>query len=490
MSSQKTTVNKELYEKYSKLIDQLYEFRDKYYILNPKSNNESRIADLNKKLDEILNELDNIREEFNSQSNYLLLIGRANNVLPEYNQKAFDALSKAVKLDAKCYEAWNYLGECYWKNRDFEASRNCFLKSLNIEKNKHSLRGLSMVTRQLANRRAQNVADVSENSNSNNKENSTNQQATVNDPNTLIDESVTYAKEAVQLDIKDGMSWYILANSYLAQFFSGQHKSELIKHCISAYKFALKDEQASLQSDLYFNKSMISLYEEDWNDVLYCLDRTLQLDPNWKEPYDTLVGVLDYLTQIQESIDAKGKLKAKKFQSLISGLSESDAGGYSAALTNSTSTQNETDENENKKNLKMSLVTLKDLNKGVNRNKLLIGKVISGMPKRNFDMICFTCCIADQNGDCVGLTIYNLVQGEGVIIGDSIAIPEPYLEQFDFNYKPSESLNNNEYELKNEYKFKFNSIRVSYPHILVVNGKKWTKDKVSTAKFVPTVLDD
>lgn len=72
-----------------------------------------------------------------------------------------------------------------------------------------------------------------------------------------MDESIKYAKESLQLDVKDGMSWYILANCYVAKFFSPfvQQNSVLLKQAISAYNLALKDESvASFQSDLYFNK--------------------------------------------------------------------------------------------------------------------------------------------------------------------------------------------------------------------------------------------
>ena len=43
---------------------------------------------------------------------------------------AQEALSKAVKLEPKLIEAWNCLGECYWKNGQVEAARNCFVGAL------------------------------------------------------------------------------------------------------------------------------------------------------------------------------------------------------------------------------------------------------------------------------------------------------------------------------------------------------------------------
>ena len=65
------------------------------------------------------------------KAEYLMLRGRALNVLPQYSREAEDCLSKAVKLDPKLAEAWSYLGECYWKNNQVELARSCFVGSLN-----------------------------------------------------------------------------------------------------------------------------------------------------------------------------------------------------------------------------------------------------------------------------------------------------------------------------------------------------------------------
>lgn len=52
------------------------------------------------------------------------------NVLPKYNKEAEDLLSKAIKLDPKLVDAWNQLGECYWKNDKLEEAVNCFTGAL------------------------------------------------------------------------------------------------------------------------------------------------------------------------------------------------------------------------------------------------------------------------------------------------------------------------------------------------------------------------
>lgn len=35
---------------------------------------------------------------------------------------------------------------------------------------------------------------------------------------------------------------------------------------------------------------------------------------------------------------------------------------------------------------------------------------------------------------CVVITVYNLAEGKGVIIGDSIGIPEPYVTDVNFQH--------------------------------------------------------
>lgn len=83
-----------------------------------------------------------------------------------------------------------------------------------------------------------------------------------------------------------------------------------------------------------------------------------------------------------------------------------------------------------------------------------------------------------------------------------MAIPEPWLENIDFKFDLNDYLKNcksieNINDLKSldlnqnsSFEFNFKSIRVENPTVLVVNGKKWTKEKVSSAFFVPKVISD
>lgn len=49
---------------------------------------------------------------------------------PQFSQAAEENLSKAVKLEPGLVEAWNTLGEQYWKKGDLIAAKTCFTGAL------------------------------------------------------------------------------------------------------------------------------------------------------------------------------------------------------------------------------------------------------------------------------------------------------------------------------------------------------------------------
>ena len=48
---------------------------------------------------------------------------------------------------------------------------------------------------------------------------------------------------------------------------------------------------------------------------------------------------------------------------------------------------------------------------------------------------CSAFCIVDQEKTCTAVTLYNLAKGKGVTVGDSVAIPEPFLSHHQFSYE-------------------------------------------------------
>lgn len=65
--------------------------------------------------------------------------------------------------------------------------------------------------------------------------------------------------------------------------------------------------------------------------------------------------------------------------------------------------------------------------------------------------------LVDSDGPCYAVMVYNMVQSWGVLIGDSVAIPEPNLRLHQIQHKGKD--------------YCFSSVRVETPLLLVVNGK-------------------
>lgn len=142
----------------------------------------------------------------------------------------------------------------------------------------------------------------------------------------------------------------------------------------------------------------------------------------------------------------------------------------------------------------------------------VIGVVSVESISRNLSIVCHTCCIVDTEGHSAVLTVYNLTAGSGLVVGDTVVIPEPWCERVDIKFMLSESFKGattlletlraeisqsddgtglyTERNINDSYGFRFDSVRVENPTVLVVNGKKWTKDKVSSAFFIPKMVAD
>lgn len=54
-----------------------------------------------------------------------------------------------------------------------------------------------------------------------------------------VERGLQLAKEAVQIDPQDGLSWAILGNAHLSRFFVISQNPKILKQCISAYSQAV-----------------------------------------------------------------------------------------------------------------------------------------------------------------------------------------------------------------------------------------------------------
>ncbi|XP_044256056.1 tetratricopeptide repeat protein 5-like [Tribolium madens] len=405
----------------------LYLYRDHYFETHKIEDAIHKNGDVEKKLAEIVRVFDEGEKRAlgGDRAKFCFLKGRALNVVPKFSKEAESLLSKAVKLDPKCVEAWNELGECFWKNNELKKAMNCFEGALKERKNKISLRNLSMLARQET---------------SNSRENLINN----------IEKGLNYAKEAVQLDPQDGLSWAVLGNAHLSSFFGIQQNPKTLKQCLSAYSQAEKDIVAKSTPDLHYNKGITLKYEEEFKLALESFNKAALYDPTWDQPKIKEKQLVRYLNEISDLVTTNGKMKAKRLQQILQSIDSKQLGPYGGGSY--TSSTNQT--------VKLDEISLGILKPGLNEEKVILGKVVCTV--QNEDSVPFTLCLVDKLGTCVVVTVFNLADGKGVIIGNSVAIPEPYVSDVNFTYKD------------NEYKFRL--IRVETPLVMVVNGKKVNRD--------------
>ncbi|XP_039224069.1 tetratricopeptide repeat protein 5-like isoform X2 [Crotalus tigris] len=200
-------------QRLQELVDHLYHFRDHYFENHSVEDAGKKRQDVQEEMEKTLQKMEAIGLS-EGRAYTLMLKGKALNVSTDYNAQSEELLSKAVKLDPELVEAWNQLGEVYWKKGDVSAAHTCFSGALSHRKNKVSLQNLSMVLRQLRtsspDEHAQNVMD-----------------------------SVRQAKLAVQMDVRDGRSWYVLGNAYLSLFFNTGQNPKISQQALSAYAQAV-----------------------------------------------------------------------------------------------------------------------------------------------------------------------------------------------------------------------------------------------------------
>ncbi|CAH1370334.1 hypothetical protein MTP99_011911 [Tenebrio molitor] len=408
-------------------VNSLYLYRDHYFENHKIEDAIHKNGDIEKRLAEILNVFD--RHENSAletdRARYNFLRGRLLNVIPKYSKEAENLLSKAIKLDPKLVDAWNELGECFWKNDELKKATNCFEGALKECKNKVSLRNLSMLARQESSSSRENLVEN-------------------------IEKGLNYAKEGVQLDPQDGLSWAVLGNAHLSSFFGIQQNPKTLKQCLSAYSQAEKDVVAKSTPDLHYNKGITLKYEEEYELALESFNKAALYDPTWEQPKIKERQLVKYLNDISDLVTTNGKMKAKRLQQILQSIDSKQLGPYGGGSY--TSSHNQT--------VKLNEVSLSHLKPGLNEEKVVLGKVVCTV--QNEDSVPFTFCLVDKLGTCVVVTVYNLADGKGVIIGNSVAIPEPYVTDVNFSYKD------------NEYKFRL--IRVETPLVMVVNGKKVNRD--------------
>ncbi|XP_052458509.1 tetratricopeptide repeat protein 5-like [Carassius gibelio] len=431
---ERKTTDKDDLHVLKELVDDLYSFRDCYFETHSVEDAGRKQNDVAQEMAKTLKRLEEKEDVYKHSAQFLLLWGRCLNVTPGFSQTAEECLSRAVKLEPGLVEGWNTLGEQYWKKRDLTAAETCFTGALQQSKNKVSLRSLSMVLRQLP------------------------PQEDTRGQSKRIVESVELARQAVQLDVTDGTSWYILGNAYISMFFTSGQNPQLSQQALSAYAQAEKiDKASSMNPDLHFNRATLYQYEEMYSSALDGFSRAAALDPAWEDAREREKQLLNYLDQLTVLKENKGKVKSRRLRHMLSSLSSSTLGPCSSPQFRSPSGRVGSLEPR----------SLSALTHGHNGGVAALGKVVFSLASEG--RMAFTFGMVDSEETCCVVMVYNTADSWGVLIGDTVVIPEPQVKRHSVTHK--------------DKSYDFRSIRVDSPLLLIVNGKRQVM-KSQSAAFV------
>jgi cytochrome c-type biogenesis protein CcmH/NrfG len=71
------------------------------------------------------------------------------------------------------------------------------------------------------------------------------------------------AKQALELDLNDGESWYVLGNAHLTCFFlSDSNKSEDLNKALTAYNIAESKVAGEVKLDLLYNRATVIIIQQ------------------------------------------------------------------------------------------------------------------------------------------------------------------------------------------------------------------------------------
>ncbi|GAM20787.1 hypothetical protein SAMD00019534_039620 [Acytostelium subglobosum LB1] len=303
-------------------------------------------------------------------------------------EKAENYLSRALRLDHTLEDAWNELGECYWKKNCLSLAMRCFSQCLERNsKNIVSLRKLSIVYRQI------------------NEDN-------ILRKRTNIEKSVKLAKDAVSVDFKDNESWYVLGNAYLSLFFMDASDDTQLDSALKAYHCSLEQHKkqqgvSKKNPDLYYNRAIIYKYREDYQLALDGFNKALELENgNWDAPQKYIQEIQSNIKQIDDVLTKTKKTNNMKKPTVKNFINYSPI--FSHSIHNDRTC--------------MSMDTLQT---GLNKGAYFIAKVKKVVsPSESVPRIAVC---SDRNSQLMVISIYNITSN-AIKKGDLIAVADPFVK--------------------------------------------------------------
>uniref|UniRef100_A0A1I7Z3D9 TPR_REGION domain-containing protein n=1 Tax=Steinernema glaseri TaxID=37863 RepID=A0A1I7Z3D9_9BILA len=407
-------------EDLTKEYEELSRYKEYYFEHNPSSTTyETYILDIKKRANDLLLEVPLPEDESNaSKAQYHFLCGQVLNLCVQYDPTCEEHLTKAVKLNSMLNKAWIELGECVWKRASYDRAIDCYKNSVEIEETPDGLVALSIALRSKLN-----------------------QQLTAQEREAIHEQSVAWCKKALEFDPGYGRAWYSMGTSWLTRYLRSSNPVHLVNSS-KAYENAVRTNLRS--ADLHLNYSVSLRLQLRYAEALKHLQEAIRIEPVFKEATDAKVIFECYVAKLKSALSSKGPLSAKKIQKFLGSLSDSDH----LPLT------------------KRGDVTIRqvapisDLKAGFNEKVVSVGKVIAVVD--NDLQIPSTMVISDKDGNRAVVCVFKISRNFGVILGDSIAIPNP-------NVIEAEGIASSPIRI----------IKVDTPALLIRNGKPVPRNQMA-----------
>lgn len=260
------------------------------------------------------------------KSQFCYLYGKALNALPQdlmgdtegddeicCTSQAIQWLTRALKFNPQCADAWCELGESCWRQGDADGAIRNFRQGLKFVPNHvDALCELSMVLRQVPATKPTSVGSVGSDE-------------------SPLSESVRLAHEAVRHDPANGRAWTVLGNALLTMFFESfasvtpppmnsrtkvKHSNDapletttrstsqlIMSRCLAAYAVAVKDKSAVLEQSLHYNRGVAWHYQDKFADSLRSWLRAMCLDPEWSAPRINAMRLTEFIIHVCVTVE-------------------------------------------------------------------------------------------------------------------------------------------------------------------------------------------
>ena len=245
-----------------------------------------------------------------------------------------------------------------WKKPDIEQAIKYFKNALELDpKNKTSLRSLSMIVRT--------------------KETKSNEEK-----KKIAQESLDYAKKALNLDMKDSNSWYVYGNAYFYKAFIDNSQYNDLRFALSAYNKSQEKISKYKNPDLFYNRGVVHAYLENYEKAYEDFKEANNIDETLKSN-ELCDNIINNVKSTCKLIKNQCSLKPKKLAQIVSTIPKSL-----------------------KDDVQYQLIHTSNMQEGVNHGKLITGKIVTPV-QSCFEVPISLVCV-DYFSEFICLSLYNI----------------------------------------------------------------------------------